>query len=47
LIIDGLRQRLMAPELVEEFIRGFHKEINLQRAKTTPSVTPKDANSPT
>jgi site-specific DNA recombinase len=31
LIIDGLRQRLMAPELVEEFIRGFHKEINLQR----------------
>jgi len=30
LIIDGLRQRLMAPELVEEFIRGFHKEINLQ-----------------
>ena len=31
LIIDGLRQRLMAPELVEEFIRAFHKEINLQR----------------
>ena len=31
LIIDGLRQRLMAPEFVEEFIRAFHKEINLQR----------------
>ncbi|MGZ5917910.1 MAG: recombinase zinc beta ribbon domain-containing protein [Methyloceanibacter sp.] len=31
LIIDGLRQRLMAPKLVEEFVRAFHKEINLQR----------------
>ena len=31
LIIDALRQRLMAPELVEEFIRAFQKEINLQR----------------
>jgi hypothetical protein len=31
LIIDGLRQRLMAPELVEEFIRAFQNEINLQR----------------
>src|SRR5262245_55708389 len=31
LIVDGLRQQLMAPELVEEFIRAFHKEINLQR----------------
>ena len=31
LILDGLRKRLMAPELVEEFIRAFHKEINLQR----------------
>jgi site-specific DNA recombinase len=30
LILDGLRQRLMAPELVEEFIRAFQKEINLQ-----------------
>ena len=31
LILDGLRQRLMAPDLVEEFIRAFQKEINLQR----------------
>ena len=31
LIINGLRQRLMAPKLVEEFVRAFHKEINLQR----------------
>src|SRR6476620_3651197 len=31
LILNGLRQRLMAPELVEEFVRAFHKEINVQR----------------
>jgi site-specific DNA recombinase len=31
LILEGLRQRLMAPELVEEFIRVFQKEVNLQR----------------
>ena len=31
LIINGLRQRLMAPELVEEFVRAFQIEINLQR----------------
>jgi site-specific DNA recombinase len=31
LILTGLRQCLMAPELVEEFIRAFHQEINLQR----------------
>jgi site-specific DNA recombinase len=31
LIIDGLRHRLMAPELVEEFVRAVQKEINLQR----------------
>jgi site-specific DNA recombinase len=31
LILDALRQRLMAPDLVEEFVRAFQKEINLQR----------------
>ena len=31
MIINGLRQRLMAPELVEEFARAVQKEINLQR----------------
>src|SRR5262245_5167320 len=31
LIVDGLRQRLLEPELVEEFIRAFQNEINLQR----------------
>ena len=31
LIINGLRQRLMAPELVEEFVRAVQQEVNLQR----------------
>jgi len=31
LILDGLRHRLMAPELVEEFISAFHVEVNRQR----------------
>jgi site-specific DNA recombinase len=31
LIINGLRQRLMAPELVEEFVRAVQQETNLQR----------------
>jgi glucose/arabinose dehydrogenase len=31
LIVDVLGQRLMAPELVEEFIRALQNEINLQR----------------
>jgi site-specific DNA recombinase len=31
LILDGLRERLMSPELVEEFIQAFQKEINRQR----------------
>ncbi len=28
MILEGLRQRLMAPELVEEFVRAFHNEVN-------------------
>ena len=31
LILDALRQRLMAPELVEEFVAAFHEEVNRQR----------------
>jgi len=31
MIHEGIRQRLMAPELVEEFVRAFHKEVNTQR----------------
>jgi hypothetical protein len=31
IILDGLGRRLMAPELVEEFIQAVHKEINSPR----------------
>ena len=31
LILEALRQRLMAPELVEEFISAFHEEVNRRR----------------
>ena len=28
IVLDGLKDRLMAPDLVEEFVREFHAEIN-------------------
>ena len=28
LVLDTLKSRLMAPHLVEEFIRAFHAEVN-------------------
>jgi site-specific DNA recombinase len=31
LILDALRHNLMRPELVEEFVRAFHEEVNRQR----------------
>jgi site-specific DNA recombinase len=31
LIFDSLRHQLMAPELVEEFVQAFQKEVNRQR----------------
>lgn len=31
-VLEGLKTQLMAPELVEEFIRAFHHELNSQRA---------------
>jgi site-specific DNA recombinase len=31
MILEGLRQRLMVPELVEEFVRAFQKEVNNRR----------------
>ena len=31
LILDGLKDRLMAPELVKEFIAEFHREVNRQQ----------------
>jgi site-specific DNA recombinase len=30
-VLEGLKTQLMAPELVEEFIRAFHEELNRQR----------------
>jgi hypothetical protein len=30
-VLDALKQNLMAPELVREFIKEFHKEVNRQR----------------
>jgi site-specific DNA recombinase len=32
LVIDALKQHLMAPELVKEFIRAYHAELNTLRA---------------
>ena len=32
-VLDGLKTQLMAPELVEEFIRAFHEELNHHRAR--------------
>jgi site-specific DNA recombinase len=31
LILEGLRQRLMAPEMVEEFVAAYHEEVNRHR----------------
>jgi site-specific DNA recombinase len=47
IIIDGLHRRLMAPELVKEFIRAFHKEINLQRREDDGLRDAKRRSSPT
>jgi site-specific DNA recombinase len=33
LILEGLKGRLMAPELVKEFIRAYHAELNRQRCR--------------
>jgi hypothetical protein len=29
-VLEGLKAQLMAPDLVEEFIRAFHEELNHQ-----------------
>jgi site-specific DNA recombinase len=34
LILGGLKGHLMAPELVEEFVRAYHAELNRQRSHT-------------
>ena len=33
ILLDGLRDRLMAPELVEEFVRAVNEEINRERRR--------------
>ena len=31
-VLEGLKSHLMAPDLVEEFIRAFHEELNRKHA---------------
>jgi site-specific DNA recombinase len=42
LILDGLRHRLMAPELVEEFIGAYHEEVNRGRREATAARAGKE-----
>jgi site-specific DNA recombinase len=35
LILDGLKHRLLAPELVEEFVAAYHEEVNRARRDAT------------
>ena len=42
LILNGLRQRLMAPEMVEEFVTAYHEEINRHRREQTAARTGKE-----
>ena len=42
LILDGLRQRLMAPELVEEFVAAYHEEVNRARRDETAARAGKE-----
>ena len=37
-VLDGLKSRLMAPELVAEFIGAFHQELNRKHAATRKSM---------
>lgn len=42
LILEGLRQRLMAPEMVEEFVTAYHEEVNRHRRDATAARTGKE-----
>jgi site-specific DNA recombinase len=42
LILAGLRQRLMAPEMVEEFVAAFHEEVNRARRDETAARAGKE-----
>jgi site-specific DNA recombinase len=38
-IFNGLRHQLMAPELVKEFVKAFHREVNQQRMNESAQRT--------
>ena len=42
LILEGLRQRLMAPNMVEEFVAAFHEEVNRARREATAARAGKE-----
>jgi site-specific DNA recombinase len=42
LILDGLKGRLMAPELVKEFIRAYHAELNQHRFRAEVGAADKN-----
>jgi hypothetical protein len=42
LILGGLRQRLMAPELVEEFVAAYHADVNRARRDETAARAGKE-----
>ena len=42
LILDGLRQRLLAPELIEEFFAAYHDEVNRARRHATAARAGKE-----
>jgi site-specific DNA recombinase len=42
LILDGLKHRLLAPELVEEFVAAYHEELNRARRDATAARAGKD-----
>ena len=44
-VLDGLKEKLLAPELVREFAQTFQEEINRVAAESTSSSTPIDSNS--
>src|SRR4029077_10837113 len=41
-ILDGLKGHLMAPELVKEFIRAYHAELNRQRSRVEVEAVDKN-----
>jgi site-specific DNA recombinase len=42
LILEGLQQRLMTPEMVEEFVTAYHEEVNKHRREATAARAGKE-----